>query len=151
MLLFKIKNVFFTAYIPYGSEGWLGFRISNLVKNPVMNFGEIRRIQLSKSILLSTAVGQAVTCAPVSQRARVRSPVGISFLGEVFLVFFSPVRQMSGSFRPPRSRNIIWPSLSSIIIHYGRQWPEMLTRPKTSNIHTFHSPHLHVGDPGILC
>ena len=28
-----------------------------------------------------------------------------------------------------------WPSLSSILIHYGRQWPEMLTRPKTSNIH----------------
>ena len=38
---------------------------------------------------------------------------------------------------PPRSPNIIWPSLSSIIIHYGRQWPEMLTRPKTSNIHTY--------------
>ena len=48
--------------------------------------------------------------------------------------FSSPVRQMSGSFRPP---NIIWPSLSSsIIIHYGRQWPEMLTCPKTWNIHT---------------
>ena len=41
---------------------------------------------------------------------------------------------MSGSFRPPRSPNIIWPSLSSIIMHYGRQWPEMLARPKTSNI-----------------
>ena len=49
--------------------------------------------------------------------------------------FSSPVRQMSGSFRPPRSPNIIWPSVSSIIIHYGRQWPEMLTRPKTWNIH----------------
>ena len=42
---------------------------------------------------------------------------------------------MSGSFRPPRSP--IWPSLSSILIHYGRQWTEMLTRPKTSNKHTF--------------
>ena len=38
-----------------------------------------------------------------------------------FRVFSSPVRQMSGSFRPPRSPNIIWPSLSSIINHYGRQ------------------------------
>ena len=47
-----------------------------------------------------------------------------------FRVSSSPVRQISGSFRPP---NIIWPS--SIIIHYGRQWPEMLTRPKTSNMH----------------
>ena len=47
-----------------------------------------------------------------------------------FRGFSSLVRQMSGSSRPPRSPNIIWPSLSSIIIHYGRQWPEMLTRPK---------------------
>ena len=53
--------------------------------------------------------------------------------------FSSPVRQMSGSFRPLRSPNIIWPSLSSIIFHYGRQWPEMLTRPKTSNIHAWSS------------
>ena len=49
--------------------------------------------------------------------------------------FSSPVRQMSGSFRPPRSSNIIWPSLSSILIYYGRQWPKMLTRPKTSYIY----------------
>ena len=39
-----------------------------------------------------------------------------SFLGEVFSGFSSPVRQMSGSFRPPKSPNIIWPSLSSILI-----------------------------------
>ena len=77
-----------------------------------------------------------VTCTPVTQRARPRSPVGTSFLGEVFRGFSSPVRQMSGSLRPPRSPNIIWPSLSSLIIHYGREWPEMLTRPKTSYIHT---------------
>ena len=32
----------------------------------------------------STAVGQAVACALVTQRARVRSPVGTSFLGEIF-------------------------------------------------------------------
>ena len=83
----------------------------------------------------STAVDQVVACAPVAQRARVRSPVGTSFLGEVFRGFPSPVRQMSGSFRPQRSPNNIWPSLSSILIHYGRQWPEMLTRPQTSNTH----------------
>ena len=33
-------------------------------------------------------VGQAVACAPVTQQARVRSPVGTGFLGEVFSVFF---------------------------------------------------------------
>ena len=38
-----------------------------------------------------------------------------------FRGFSSPVRQMSGSFRPTRSPYIIWPSLSSILIHYGRQ------------------------------
>ena len=60
----------------------------------------------------STAVGQVVACTPVTQRARVRYPVGTSFLGEGFFQgFSSPVRQMSGSFRPPRSPNIIWPSL----------------------------------------
>ena len=53
-----------------------------------------------------------------------------------FRGFSSPVRQMSGSFRPPRPPNIILPSLSStLIIHYGRQWPEMLTRPKTLYIY----------------
>ena len=32
----------------------------------------------------STAVEQTVTCAPITQRVRVRSPVGTSFLAEVF-------------------------------------------------------------------
>ena len=40
------------------------------------------------NILESTAVGQAVARAPVTQWARVRSPVGTSFLSEVFSVFF---------------------------------------------------------------
>ena len=59
---------------------------------------------------------QVVACALVTQRARVRSPVGTGFLGEVFSGFSSPVRQMSGNFRPPRSPNIIWPSQSSFHI-----------------------------------
>ena len=67
------------------------------------------------------------------------------FPGWGFRDFSSPVRQMSGSFRPRRSPNIIWPSLSStsFIIHYGRQWPEMLTRPKTLNIHTCIHTYMH--------
>ena len=85
----------------------------------------------------STAVEQLVACALVTQWTRVRSPVGTSFLGEVFWGFSSPVRKMSGSFRPPRSPNIIWPSLSSINIHYGRQWAKMLMHPKTLSIHTY--------------
>ena len=36
----------------------------------------------------STAVEQVVACALVTQRARVRSPVGTSCLGEVFSGFF---------------------------------------------------------------
>ena len=52
---------------------------------------------------ISTAEEQVVACAPVTQRARVRSPVGTGFLGEVFFgVFFSPVRQISGNFRHPK-------------------------------------------------
>ena len=34
--------------------------------------------------IVFTAVEQVVACALVTQRARVRSPVGTSFLGEVF-------------------------------------------------------------------
>ena len=36
----------------------------------------------------STTMGQAEACAAVMQRAWVRSPVGTSFLGEVFSGFF---------------------------------------------------------------
>ena len=97
-----------------------------------------RVIHSPTSCFSFTAMRQAVACAPIMQRARVWSPVGTSYLGEVFRGFSSPVRQMSGSFRPQRSPNIIWPSLSSsLIFHYGRQWPEMLTCPKTSTIRTF--------------
>ena len=54
--------------------------------------------------LQSTAVEQVVARALVTQRARVRSPVGTGFLGEVFSGFSSPVRQMSGNFRPQGPR-----------------------------------------------
>ena len=37
---------------------------------------------------MSTAVEQAVACTPVTQRVRVRSPFGTSFLGEVLSEFF---------------------------------------------------------------
>ena len=90
---------------------------------------------------MPTALGQVVACAHVMQQARVQSPVGTSFLGEFFRGFSTPIRQMSGTFRPPGFPNIIWPSLSSIIIHYGCQWPEMLMCPKTSNIHIYDEPY----------
>ena len=60
---------------------------------------------------------QVVACALVTQRVRVRSPVGTGFLGEVFFGgFSSAVRQMSGNFIPTRSPNIIWPPYSSFHI-----------------------------------
>ena len=40
-----------------------------------------------KSKEVSTAVEQAVASAPVAQRSRVRSTVGISFMGVVFIGF----------------------------------------------------------------
>ena len=39
-------------------------------------------------ITMSTTVEQVVACALVTQRARVRSPVGTGYLGEVFSGFF---------------------------------------------------------------
>ena len=47
-------------------------------------------------LLLSTAVEQAVVCAPVTQRARFRSPVGTGFQGkDFFWGSFLTSRQMS--------------------------------------------------------
>ena len=37
---------------------------------------------------MSIDVGQVVACAPVTQRARVRSPAATTFLGEIFSGFF---------------------------------------------------------------
>ena len=44
-------------------------------------------------IVKSTAVEQVVACTLVTQRARVRSPVGTSFLSEVFSGFFLACNQ----------------------------------------------------------
>ena len=52
--------------------------------------GEWRKLHNAElhALYSSPAVGQVVACAPVTQRARVRSPVGTSFQGEVFSEFF---------------------------------------------------------------
>ena len=83
-------------------------------------------------------VGQAEACAHAMQGARVRSQVGTGFMGEVFRGLSLPVRQMSGNFRPQGPRISFghhYHHHSSI--HYGRQWPEMFTRPKNLNIHIY--------------
>ena len=51
---------------------------------------------------MSTAVGQAASCAPVTQRARVRSPVGTGFLHEVFSVFFLTYKTNVGKLYAPK-------------------------------------------------
>ena len=63
-------------------------------------FDWFRYYNAISTVPLKPQMEQVVACALVTQRARVRSPVGTSFLGEVFRGFSSPVRQMSGSFRP---------------------------------------------------
>ena len=47
---------------------------------------------------LFTAVDQVVACGPVTQRARVRSSVGTSFLGEVLSGFFLTCKTNVGKF-----------------------------------------------------
>ena len=60
------------------------------------------------------------------------------FPGWGFFGVFPHCKTNIGKLRPPSSPNIICPSLSSsLIIHYGRQWPEMLTRPEASNIQIY--------------
>ena len=62
----------------------------NSFSNPSVAFPTSQLIlkPLSCSTYASTAVGEAAACAPVTQRDRVRSPVGTSFLGEGFSGFF---------------------------------------------------------------
>ena len=52
----------------------------------------------------STAVEQAVACESVQQRARIRCPIGASFLGEVYIRDFPHLydkcREASGSQGP---------------------------------------------------
>ena len=66
---------------------------SEVHNGPVTKISYILYKFVRTQILLSTAVDQVVACALVTQQARVRSPVGTSFLGEVFWGFSSPVRQ----------------------------------------------------------
>ena len=81
-------------------------------------------------IVKSTAVEQAVACASVTQLPGLDHRSGQVSWVRFFRGFGSPVRQMSGKLRPQLSPDYNWP-ISARIIHYGRQWPEMLTRPKT--------------------
>ena len=69
---------------------------------------------------------QAVACASVMQRARVRSPVATIFSGwGFFRCFFSPVRQMPGSFKPELAKNVTsqYPPLSVPLHDCGRHGP----------------------------
>ena len=89
----------------------------------------------------STALAQALACASVTQRTPFPSPVGSCFLVRFFRGFSSPVRQMSGSFRPPCFPEyhlaviiiliiftfLKWASercVSSIIFMLSRRWPQ---------------------------
>ena len=88
----------------------------------------------------STAVGQGVACPPVTQRVRVRSPVGTRSLGEVFSVFSLTCKTNVRKFQTHKVPEYHLVIITSSTPHYGRQWPEMLTRQKTSNIHTYCYP-----------
>ena len=113
--------------------------LTELILNSCSEFRRILEDPVNQ--ILSPHNARLSRSRPGFEPGRDRFPGWGFFLFCFFLFCFSsPVRQMSGSFRPPRFPNIIWPSLSSFIIHYGRQWPEMLTRPKTLNVHTLSSP-----------
>ena len=64
--------------------------------------GNYTNIQSVPNDRLQPAVGQAEACAPVTQRARVRTPVGTDFLGEVFSGFFLPCKANVGKLSAPK-------------------------------------------------
>ena len=59
---------------------------------------------------MSTAVEQAVACVPVRRGHGFDPQSGQVSWVRFFLGFSSTIRQMSGSFRPTKSSNIIWTS-----------------------------------------
>ena len=67
---------------------------------------------------LSTAVEQAAACALVTQRARVRSPVGTSFLDEVFPHLQDECQEALG---PQGPRTSFGHHNHPSSFHYGRQ------------------------------
>ena len=56
---------------------------------------------------MTTAVEQAVTGASITEWPRVRSPVGTSFVGEVFWGFFLTCKTYQEVLAPNDSPNII--------------------------------------------
>ena len=108
--MFNIKTCEFNKYktLSISHDFFIFFLISHIIERSIhfllISTRELK--QINKDMIEE---------ALVTQRVRVRSPIGIGFLGEVFFRGFSssPVRQMSGNFRPQRSPNIIWPSSSS--------------------------------------
>ena len=91
--------------------------------------------------LSSTTVEQVVACALVTQRARVRSPVGTGFLGEVFSGFFLTCKTNVGKRWAPKvpeyhlavefiiSYSLCWDDwvcawcVSSFMFVLSRRWP----------------------------
>ena len=65
--------------------------------------------------LLSTAVEQVVACAFATQRARIRFPVGTSFMGEVFSGFFLTCKT---NVRKLQAQKVPEHHLAIINIHY---------------------------------
>ena len=63
---------------------------------------------------MSTAVEQVVACALVTQRARIRSPVGTSFLGEVFLGVFPHLWD--------KCQDALGPEICRSTTEYLQQW-----------------------------
>ena len=68
----------------------------------------------------STAVGQVVACALVTQRARVRCPVGTSFMVEVFSGFFFTCKTNVGKLQAPKVPEY---HLAIIITHHSLRAP----------------------------
>ena len=131
----------------------------------------IKKLIYRELINQSTDVGQAVSCAPVTQRARVRSTVGTGFLGDFFFRgFSSPVRHMSGNFRLTKvpeyhlaaiiiiSYSPYWTDrvcawcASSFMFVRSRRWPRHWADPSSGE--ALHVPvwsKKYVCDPEIVC
>ena len=114
----SVINLFHKSKTYIYVEHWLDVRFDSLFANLIFVLAYLFLCILT--YVLSTAVRQAGACALVTQRALLRSPVGTSFLGDVFSGCFltckTNVRKLQARMVPESRLTII------IIINHHSLW-----------------------------
>ena len=134
-------SVFAAGWIPHEIlvvQQWHRYAVAQALLDRYQREGDNFLVRIAHTNQLSTAVGQEVACTPVTQRARIRSPVGTSFLGDVFSEFFLTCKT---NVRKLYAHKVPEYHMANIIIHHHfitgandlRCWRAL--KPKYTYIH----------------